>query len=352
MNNLSLIFLGVFFVTCAYSEQNVTKDVVFGKSPVGFKTISHAKQDESIRKISNPVKTKNPHLGYVYLDYLYWAGKRTGMSYEVENYYYTPPSKWGDRKTVNPEWCSGFKIDMGFSNIFDWMVSGIFTYYKNRLHDRQKFSTTHVSIKTLGYVSSSETNFHLIYWTADLDFGTLFQLSSSAALKPFITARGAHFHYYSQYQAENFSDISDPTVDESINLQAPFTFTGLGPRVGFNLICRCGNTGLNFLGLLSTSLVYGKVKYEDNYLQTTFYNQRTNYLNVKGRFKDLKANLQLLLGAEWKAVFDHEKKAILLRVLWENNYWWDQVNYFNQNELHVFKSLVLYGANFGMGFEY
>jgi hypothetical protein len=353
MNKLSMFFLCIFAASCAYTNDSVTNEVA---AWTNSHSISYSNSKNSQEEISQPsqfIQTKNPYIGYANIDYLLWASKRTDMFYELRDF--VQPIVKGDMigklKTIKPKWSSGARAEVGFSNIYDWMISGIFTYYANTNKYHQKPSETDVILfLNPNSIRSSLTSFKLRYWTADIDFSTLFNLSKSTTFKPFITLRGAHFHYKIQYNSTNI-DLDDPEIEFFFNIKIPYSFTGFGPRAGFSTYYKCGNTGLNFWGSLSTSLLYGKVKTHEEYSR---YEEQVLLIaeNYRCHFKDLKANLQLQLGAEWKGFFDHDKKAIVLRANWETNYWWDLDNYFNDIEAFGDRSLILYGVNFGIGLEF
>lgn len=346
---------------------SLTTSLVFGKEPneismstsVGNYTIFNQKENDrnnaKINQAQNNIQTKNPYLGYCYVDYLYWAAKKTGvfLNEKVVSTDYGTTQYPREQKAV---WESGVRGELGFSNIFDWMIDGSFTYYKNQFHRLFKASpyTAYNLIKGgAWFVDSSEIQSKLVYWTSDLDIATFFNFSRSVTFKPIISARVGFFDYKLDYSDIQSLRFGSGFIHKSLFAKFPIKFLGFGPKVGLNAYFKFDTTGLDFFGGICASLLYGKIKFSNDKQETG--NTNTPIAIIRGAFHDLKASLALLLGTEWKYFFDEDSKALMIRANWETNYWWDLANYFGAQTSVGYSwnsALILYGINIGIGLEF
>jgi hypothetical protein len=312
------------------------------------------KHDEKMVKDHQVVviKTNNPYMGYVYVDYLYWAAKKTGVFLDMNHYVDNNLDISGHPLELKSKWTSGVRGEVGFSNIFDWMIDGSFTYYSNHRHVHYRpqwaTATSLVRFNNDDAINSSDTYSKITYWTADIDIATIFNFSSSVSFKPIISVRTGSFKTKLNYFAV-LSDIDTGELDQIIEAHYPIKFLGVGPKAGLNAYFKFGKTGLNILGGLNASLLYGKTHFSD-YLK--IQNTSTLLSDVTGHYKDLKATLGLLMGAEYRYFFDDDKMAVMVRANWETNYWWDLTDHYQPTEFICSKSLILYGVNVGIGFEF
>lgn len=329
-----------------YSKQ----DPLFNDSSAPIK----AEKNDKIVEPQINVQTKNPYLGYLSVDYLFWGAKKTGVFLDMDHFSVNDNDVVGDPIELKAKKSSGVRIELGFSNIYDWMIDAAFTYYGNHLNrhytPKPGEATSLVHQNFSDYLNSSDTYSKLTYWTLDFEVSTLFNFSSSVTFKPIMSLRTASFKTKLNYSATQ-SDIDSGDFDETINAQYPLRFCGCGPKIGMNGYFKFGKTGLDIFGGINGSLVYGKVHYRD-YRSDIDSHANENLIDVRGTYKDLKASLGLLLGAEWKYFFDCDTKAIMIRLNWETNYWWDLTDHYQLTEFICNKSLILYGFNVGIGFEF
>jgi hypothetical protein len=292
----------------------------------------------------------NPTWGYVTLDFLAWRAQRTSWYYAVDLPHLSDNSDVGQILYAHPKWKPGFRLDLNFSNVYDWTIGGVLTYYYNNSTYVDRGNYYHSAIYNRNIIDATMTmQSKITFISGDFEFGTNFNFGKTVSVKPFISLRVAQFKDDISFYYNGFVD-GDPVDPESLTILTKQKFTGAGPRVGLNSEYRFGNTGLDLFGLFTASLLYGNMKVDPYSL--TVHGDSTSLIDYKEDFSDLKANIQLILGSKWKYFWDHDTKAFMLRFAWEANYWFDQGDYYRSVEHQNQRALIFSGFNVGFGFEY
>lgn len=308
----------ILFV-CVYSKEITTNEVI---------------KKESIIQPQQFIGMQNPTYGFCEIDYLFWKAKRTGYFYHNS----AEPQKNGNifLGEVHPpksHYSSGFKVDMGLSNLYDWMIEGDFTFYKNGMIDNN-IDNKSPSIFYEGNLIQLPTQtissqFHLNYWTSDLLLSNRYAFTNTFYAKPFIACKACQLYYRLNIHLD-LPQLETLTIyPGEANFKIPYKFLGFGPFIGLKAFYEFNSSGVTLFGSAASSLLYGKVKVK--------YNFHFNYdwengiddhkVNFHIRFDDLKAHLQLQLGSFWKYSFSNQTKAFILGMNWEANYFWDLYNY-------------------------
>jgi len=297
-------------------------------------------------------KTSNPTYGWIDIDYLCWKGTGTEWNYAMGY----PSANVSQIIRGEPKWSSGGRVELGISNLYNWTIAAIGTYFHNNSSAKSYGGSSLETTESFTTVSTINSYSKLQYGTADLEIACNYDLNKTFTVKPIFGARGAWIK--NRYIFDTVGTIESAPSQQI--LEQNHKFCGGGPRLGLKGIAKFGDSGVNFFGLFSASLVYGKVKAEQP--QTTIVNSPlSGSTNLVQYYNDLKASIQLVVGGEWKYLFDHDTKAFALHVAWETNYWWFQKDAYDffmipgnskPEYLNSFESIVLHGINVGIGFDF
>jgi hypothetical protein len=321
------------------------------------------------------LRTNNPLHGYVNLDILCWKGRGNDQTYAVvsdaapvatEEH----PFSAKTQKAKN-NWKPGSRLDVGFTTMHDWNVGAIWTYYHNESVSRK--STTAYAFYPIwasnNYATRGKFHYNLNYNTVDLQFASNLSLSRNLTFKPFVDVRAAWIKSTDRIRYKGLPAV-DAGIPTDTTISVSHGWWGIGPRVGTGAAFKFGKCGLSFFGDLSGSLLYGNAHnsrtIDQNIMMTAYGDQSTagESLNWRDNSGDLRPSLEMMIGANYKWNFDCGKKAICLHAAWETNYWWSQADSFTTidgegtTDLTLaqvgkhFQSLILYGINVGLGFEY
>ncbi len=306
------------------------------------------------------VVSKNSINGFVNLELLYWRAEGDrwiyGYALDSRQQLIAPGSLGGQTsgiKTIRgkAKWKPGARLELGYATAYNWNISGIWTYYHNRSvsnHRADNGLAGNIFLGGTGAKSVSKINYNV----GDLQFSSSFQLLQNLCLKPYFSARAA---WIEQNQRNTYTgdSILPAGVFNGTYRQAT-DWSGFGPRLGLDIACHFGKTGLRFFGGFSASLLYGSIHMKTNldYLGTL----GSVFVETRDRSHALKTNVQALIGADMKWWFDHCKKAISLYAVWETNYWWHMealtpLRANLTNELAT-QDLTLSGVSGGLTFEF
>jgi hypothetical protein len=306
-----------------------------------------------------PQETQNAHLGFLYVDYLFWKAQNNDWCWGIK--YTDEPTALRDLEGLRGKatWGSGVKAQLGFSKIFDWTISGVYTHFKKTSHAKEMGDQITTLFFPLSHRLGAASKMKVNYNVADLEFAGSSFLSKTMLFKPIIGIRGAWFvnsyHNISYGLIEGTGTVTRPLVPFTAYVDLPQHFWGFGPRAGAQVSFQVGKTGLSFLGSLTGSFLTGKMKLSHR-IKTVKEDTIGTVVVVSKRFdraRDLKVSLQAILGAEWRYFFDCHQKDLFVHLQWEGNYWMGQGNYirlFGSDLLQ--KAFFLHGINFGIGFDY
>jgi hypothetical protein len=295
-------------------------------------------------------RVDNPLIGFFSLDLLCWTGQNSDWVVALDNKAHTGTFQLDNYIRGEAKWKPGFKVTLGISKVYDWVVDGTWTYYYNKsrwMSHRSTLNTIFPAIVNLSSMILAQSKMRLDYQTWDINLGTQCRLNPSSTFTPFAGLRGSYIKNNMTTDYQGF-DAQDNEVQ--IILTLPNHFLGWGPRIGASANYQLGKSGVEFFGLLSASLLYGKAKTRQIWYESDWDDGNT--FDVKDNIHDLKLGLQGLIGVQYRAVLDYGKKAFSVRFAWEANYWIDKANYYAFTPYISERDLILYGANFGLVYEY
>jgi hypothetical protein len=332
----------------------------------GSKDHYNAKQEIQMLKdrLDNLGKTHNPTNGWLYMDYLYWKGHGTEWIYGLRVGGETN-NEVSALIRGKPEWSSGARLELGFSNVYDWTIAGVATYYQNRTTHKITNAFPIEVVRQFESISEVSTKSKVRYAIADLEIASVYDFNKTFSVKPIFGGRGAWIKNRHNFDAIGHISEQSVLLSAEQDIKPTHRFYGGGPRLGLRANALFGNSGCDLFGLFSTSLLYGTVKSKLTVYEQT--GEEIKLVNISDHYKDLKVTIQLQAGLEWKYFFDCNKKAIGLRAAWESNYWWDLKDSITFLSLGMggtdnpdnsiaannsFEAFVTHGFNFGLTLDY
>lgn len=319
------------------------------------------KAEDAIQELKKSRGTRNSHCGYLNVDFLCWRGQGSDWGFAGVDDIMSNPRNVGIKGVRGePKWKPGIRMEVGFSTPLDWNISFLWTYYHNRstsaIAKQAGIEDPFFDLFGTTYSSAS----HINYNTLDLELSTNLSLLNYFTYKPFIAARCLLLRNGYRNHLDGGLPVGMSGISPDATNVIHHHFWGLGPLVGSTAYFRLGKSGLDLFGTLAASLLCGRVSLKQDVGQNvTFSTTQTGpafNFEFRDAFYDLKTSLQLLLGLQWKKWFDHDKRAVSLDVSWEANYWWDQTDdglagAFGAGSIFS-EAWILYGANFGLGFDF
>lgn len=350
MNKLTICLLSIFLIGVLYSEEGDSKSLISKwNSNHHYQNPFAATNNSSAPNEVSFARTNNPYIGYCDIDFLWWKAKRTSFAYRFLREGEIASRPVGTIIDAKSKFSPGFRVGLGFSNVYDWMISGEVTFYQNKVLDHLKDGST--IFRTLSTIVDFNSLFKLTYWTADFMFSNHFALNKTVSIRPFIALRGAQFKNYIML---DFSDTvpNDSTIYHT-TYRFPYNFLGFGPNIGMKGFYEFNNTGVTLFGSVASSLLYGKVKVA-NFSRLPVGGTFRSIVVMRSRFDDLKASLQLQLGAFWKYYFDSKTKVFKVGMNYEGNYWWNLKDYYTRTTpiTQATQSIIMSGFNVSIGFEF
>jgi hypothetical protein len=311
---------------------------------------------EETDNIDTRLNKENPVFGFTNLEFLYWRGQDNNWYYgnDILDGTFVPNSSVMLKgKTVKgtPSWKPGCRITLGFANLYDWMIDAMWTYYHNSAssHNNHANQFNHYGEN----VSYSHTKFRLNYNIGDLELTTNYPMFKTVNLSPIIGVRGAFIKNKRYFNSSGLNELIP--IDYLTSLKT--SYTAFGPRAGIKALYKFNRTGLDIFGVISTSLLYGKNRLKQEFIKNE-NTLITDHLQWSDSAHDLNISTQLIAGLDWKYLFNHDKAAFSLYAAWEVNYWASIIKdlVFNTSSSlgvsFTSQSLILYGINIGLGFEY
>jgi hypothetical protein len=347
MNKLYLSVLSVLLIGALSAQDN---DLISKLDCQKSNSVSHHGASE--KNITSYTQTNNPYIGYCNFNFLWWKTKETGFAYrylpEITTFSSRPVGKIPSAKS---EFSPGFRAELGFSNIYDWMISGIATFYQNRVTDHVNNGS---SIYQIGLdVVNLRNFFRLTYWTGDIAFSNHFALNKTVSILPFIAVRAAQIRYHSDLHISYLSLLANADGIDHANYRRLYNFLGFGPNIGMKGFYEFNNSGVNVFGAVSSSVLYGMVKGKD-FSSIPRGGGFDSIVNLRSHFDDLKVNLSMQFGAFWKHYFDNHTRAFIMGINGEANYWWNIRDYYTTTLVipRTEKSIIFYGLNAFIGCEF
>ena len=289
---------------------------------------------------------------FVSVDFLYWYGKETGLSYALKgqslpltNFVFPAPR---EVKWMEESWDPGVRVGIGTNNLCDgWDLYLYWTYF----HTDKKQSTSitdpsseflfnpwsglsfFLDLAAIGTeITSSKISakWKLNYNTFDLELGRNYWLSACFSMRPYMGVRGG-------WTDISFSDKSFITIIDDIDQNGTFLdnikfrnkFWGVGLTGGFQPNWHLG-CGFSLFGNANMALLWGSFDIDrTEFISVVTENgtgSGTINLNVgksKSDFSAMQAILDLAAGLRYECTFCCDSYRLAIDLRWERHIWFD-----------------------------
>lgn len=288
----------------------------------------------------------------IFMDALYW---KPGISEWIVGYELSGDDTNEVAKALHKDvnWGFGGKFGINFSNIYDWTIGLVGTYYNNdrSFHVIEPLITD--SVETTDLFVREKVS----YMTIDLNFSSQIKINHTISLLPIIGAKYVAIKNKAIMDVIGLEEMDDQRHRmEPVNFRyaQPYKFIGIGPQVGATAIYKLGKSDFDFYGSLIGALVYGNNK--NTLIFTDFL--EAGKLTAKNNFYHLKGSMQIIAGLEWKHHFEDSNYIFGLHAAYEANIWYDIGNatrllgepgFFNDK---AGSNFTIQGGNFGMTFDF
>ena len=281
---------------------------------------------------------------------MYWQPKENGLDFVIKNDGAVGVNNNGQVKQIPFDWSWGGKVELDYQVPKKMDIGLSWTYLSS--HGKTTvsatlpetlFSTwsipTGSSISPVAREQLARAHANLKLNLIDLGIGTTFSPRPFLDITPFIDLSSAWIHQHFHLILSGGPGLNgSTTLDDSIHLKN--NFWGIGPKIGLNTLWNLGY-GFGICGNFNGSLLYGLFEISQSE-RTTFIglSPATNYLDIsQNTFHLATFNLDFFLGLRWDHMFCNNRYHLLLEAGWEN------LLFFNQNQLMRFPSQVNAGLN-------
>jgi hypothetical protein len=304
-------------------------------------------------KMSDVLGGKNPpglgSVGYsgffTNFSFLYWKAFNHGWLVAHKRSYPISTSSGSEYTHLDPielhfDWSPGLRWGLGYKSKYDsWNFQGIYTWIRfgaDKKMTASDFAFINATISLgiepnnsytygtpLGFYKFISARWSLNHNVGDIQFARDFFITKALILQPLLGARVATL-----FQTMNAHFGQNTVVGFAQQWYAykiRNNYWGIGPRIGVD--CKWvlpHNVG--FTGLITGSLLYGKVTIEQLTWSTT-----TNIFQQTGSARSsenmIAPNLQMALGLDWGMSFYKDKMYWGMNIAWELNYWWNHAHF-------------------------
>jgi hypothetical protein len=312
--------------------------------------------EDQLQDKTKLVDSKNQMYGFLNLELLCWRADQTVWNYATTSAG-TITVGTITNITGSPDWKPGCRLELGFSLPYNWNISAMWTHHRAKSHSSYSNENGLIG-HGLFLALDADTHFKTNYNIADLQLSSIFSVLKNIYINPEIGVRGAWIkcHQSDEYTGR-YPTGSNLNVGTYNNIDKWY---GYGPSFGMTSYYNFNRTGFSFFGGFSTALLYGS-----EHLKTIFdiLNLRTgreSHLEIKQNDHQLKAHLQLVIGADMKWKFHQDKRAVSIHASWETNYWWHlgekpPLEIITEGFIGIQpppQDLTFSGVNVGIGFDY
>ncbi len=309
----------------------------------------------SEKKVSDVLGGNNPpafgcagSVGYFTdISLLYWKAFNHGwtVAFEYRSPYQTPSAQvYTNLKPdeVHFDWSPGIRVGAGYNSGYDhWNVQGIYTWIRldgcKSLIARD-FATYTVGLSTVnlgiqpnaayifnapaGVFRTLSAKWRLNHNVGDLQLARDFYITKALALQPIL---GLRFASLDQSMNTHFGQTV-AVLNRYDSYHISNDFWGFGPRIGIDGKWTFPHN-FGFTGLITGSLLYGKLKIAEHYFSTSVAGPLQETGVMRSSENAFAPNVQLILGMDWGICFNKESMYWGFNLGWELNYWWNQAHF-------------------------
>ncbi len=267
------------------------------------------------------------------------------------------------------DWNFGYRVGGRYSKIGDdqWGVSAFYTWFRSEAKNRGSYNgfvgiptgfplteaITDASFLKLFWLFAAQ-NFRaqwtLNYQVADFELDRQYAVSKSISLRPYLGVKAGwidqDIHIHSIYHDTLANNIPVPAREKLKN-----HFWGVGPSCGLDSKWCLGTAGGHFFylfGDLSGAFLWSRWSYSDHLsIGSTIAGK------LKARHRESGSLMfQDLLGFEWSVKLNRRDALFSLRLGFESQFWFDNLQIFNAYNGRVHNTLTLQGGTFDLHVSY
>jgi hypothetical protein len=256
------------------------------------------------------------------------------------------------------QWNPGFRLGLGYdarAEAWDTVL-----YYTNYTTEAKNHASGDIYSAYLGnYFANNTTGAHFgptyssasIRWdfsfqTIDLELGRKFKTDHLLMLRPFVALKTAfidqeiHTHWYGPKSISSFSTATEKLENN---------YWGIGPALGLDTtwqLYHSSRQAFNLIGNISGAIMWGQWSFSDEYQNTTPVTIKVHSSDIVGASTMARG----ILGLEWNKHFS--EIDLNLRLAYEAQVWFDQLQYYNYNMGRLDNLMSLQGVNLGVSINY
>ncbi|MBS0653246.1 MAG: hypothetical protein JSR39_06925 [Verrucomicrobia bacterium] len=350
MYKLLLIIFSLFPLLCAWGSSSQEKD-----------------QPQPISQNSRPAQQDWD----IFADLLYWHAGEVGMIPNSTISTKLDPGLVSKLKLNNLDfdWNFGFRAGGRYSNIGNnqWGISLSYTRYRTEAKNRGSYNGF-VGIPTGFPLTEAITDadfFNLFWlfaaqsyharWTLnynifDFKLDHLFAASETISLRPFLGLRGGWI-YQDIHIRSIYHDVTSHNTPFLAKEKLTNHFWGIGPSCGLDTKWFLGKAGRHFFylfGDLSGAFLWSTWNNSDH---LTIGSTIAGTLRSKQRQAG-SLMFQNLLGFEWSVKLNQRGAMLSLRLGYESQFWFDNLQIFNAYNGRQHNALTLQGGTFDLLFSF
>lgn len=256
-------------------------------------------------------------------------------------------------------WSPGFRVGVGYNSSYDhWDTNFYYTWYKTTKTTSAQVTTGGISSAYIGNFFANNTTggsitasptyrnagmrWKFLFNTLDLELGRKFGINEKLLFRPFIGLKGGIINQkiYTTWQnptnAANFTTAYENLKND---------FYGIGPMLGLNTtwtIYKTQHRDIRFFGNVSGAILWGHWSFMDQYNNDAPLSINVGVSNISGA----SSMARVLMGFEW----DHTigTQLISVRLGYEAQVWFDQLQYYSYNMGRLNNLLSLQGGVLGI----
>jgi hypothetical protein len=318
-----------------------------------------------------PIKKADQQDWDIFADLLYWHVGEVGT---IPNSTISTKLDPGlvsklNLNNLNFGWDFGYRVGGKYSNIGndEWGISLFYTWYRTEAKNRGSYDgfvgiptgfplteqITDADFLNLFWLFAAQ-NYHakwiLNYNLIDFELDHLYAVSESISLRPYLGVRSGwinqDIHIDSTYHDVLAGNTPFPAKEKLKN-----HFWGIGPICGIDTKWCLGTVKdhfFYFFGDLSGAFLWSQWSYSDHLSITD-----TITGNLKSKHRQSGSLMfQNLLGFEWSVKLNQRGALFSLRLGFESQFWFDNLQIFNAYNGRQHNTLTLQGGTFDFLFSY
>jgi hypothetical protein len=257
------------------------------------------------------------------------------------------------------QWNAGFRVGVGYNSPELWDAVVYYTRYQVTSSAQASGNiysaflgnfffnnTTGGAITTSPYYQQGSIQWNFQFNTLDLELGRKFNIDNILQLRPFVGLKTALIQQNIQTNWQNpINNTTFTAATENVKQH----YWGVGPAVGVSStwpFYKTAQQSFNLFGNVSAALMWGHWNFSELYSNNAQYTDSIVVSDVNGASTMARG----MLGLEW--VKEFSKASVNVRVSYEAQVWFDQLQFYLSNGGRLNNLMSLQGGvlDFGINF--